>query len=63
MINVHKRVKGEPTSGKVTVVNTDIEGYTGETSGARTLRFALLWSSCRETKKERCSTLIPPYNP
>ena len=27
MLNMRKRVKGEPTGGVITVVNTDIEGY------------------------------------
>lgn len=30
MTNMRKRMKGEPTSGMISIVNTDIEGYSGE---------------------------------
>lgn len=33
LVNLHKRVKGEPTAGVISIVNTDIEGYSGGTQG------------------------------
>jgi len=31
--NMRKRVMGEPSRGVITMVNTDIEGYSGESRG------------------------------